>query len=71
MSIENESILTKSVFLYHLIDGITEILWWNDKEIVCRGINSVSKYTLSPEAWKIMYPLTKEQEEWLTQNISQ
>jgi len=68
---ERGNILTDGVFVYHLIDGITEILDWDKNKIWCRGINSVSQYSLSTEAWKIIYPLTKEQKEWLTQNISQ
>jgi len=68
---EKENTLIKGTFLYHLIDGIIEILDWDKHKIWCKGMNSVSQYPLSKDAWKIMYPLTKEQEEWLIKNISQ
>lgn len=69
LSGENANILTKRIFLYHLTDGITEVLWWDNKSVLCRGVNSVSEYYLDPDSWKIMYPLNKEQKEWLIENI--
>lgn len=65
---EKENILNRGLFVYHLIDGIIEILDWDRNRIWCRGINSVSQYTVNSNAWNIIHPLTKEQKEWLTQN---
>lgn len=45
------------MFVFHLIDGIIEILDWDKDKIWCRGSNSASKYTISNDAWKIIFPL--------------
>ena len=64
-----ESILNKRLFVYHLTDGIIEILDWDRNKIWCRGLNSVSQYTINSNAWNIIHPLTEEQKKWLMQNI--
>jgi hypothetical protein len=66
-----ESILNKRLFVYHLTDGIIEILDWDRNKIWCRGLNSVSQYTINSNAWNIIHPLTEEQKKWLMQNTSQ